>query len=1328
MGLLIAALLLWQPPAFAQETTGAVSGVVQDKTGAVIPGASVVVTNLDNNSERKTESNSTGEFSVPGITAGLRYQVRVEMPGFSTWQSQPFPLRPGDRISFTDIRMQLETATASVTVEASDNQTIKPLDTPERSDVITSKDLDTLALVGRDATELIGMLPGFALVSNQVNNQGPNTAVVGMSGPTGSYSANGAGPTGLATILDGVSIQDIANNSGTVQQVNQEMIQDIKATTSTFSAEYAKGPAVLNANTKAGGTSYHGDAYMYYRNTVLNSNDWYNNYLQQTRPPGTYYYPGGQLGGPLWIPRTRFGPHNTKLFFFFGYEYYNQSFSPETLGSWVPTMAERQGDFSQQSLNSELCGARPDGNQNLNAVQPLCNAENYLPSGPAVANGNVAQFANSSGAALVNWLPLPNADPFVNQEGFNYIQQVVQTQNGSILHARVDFNLSDYNKFYATYGRQAQISDEPVAFGYVPFWSMEYPGDVTSGDVSNIFSLHYTRIFGASVTNSASASMSFISNPGNMGNPQAASRFYMNDYNCSNAAVRAAAKCGTPGNPPGNGNFNYLGEYKNSNGGNGDYSVPALSDYGDLGYPNMLMAGGFYNNQIRMKKLVPTFSDTVNWIKGQHSFSFGAYVERGYLNGDADYASAFPQGEYTFNPGNGAYEFNNNPGQPFANAADVGCESPDPAGTSRLSGAADFGSCINPVAMMYTGYADSFNQTNFSPVVDMQYTSLAGFANDAWKLHRMTLVVGARIEHLGPWFDRHGNGLATFSPSLYASECSNDDYLSTGPAIARNCNSLALPGITWHGANSSVANSVSNPPTVYFSPRVGASIDIFGKGKTVVRGGWGIYRNQEAFNAYALAGATAQGYKTSNSVGLETFGLIEDQSPINPPDIDVETLSPSDNVRPIYYQFNVSFDQKMPWNSLLEVAFVGSESRNLPTYNAGGLTEGSAPGVTNAGVNGYNGASDLNVIPLGTFFGSTFAPGEIPPSVSVGCSAPNPTLGNLCTAQTDFFRKYPFYQHIYSLSHDFYANYNSAQVSWNKSTGMVSWGANFTFSKDLATAASYSNALADPLNLRNDYNPATFDRSQVFNVHHLVNLGQRYKHGNHLLSAVSNGWMISGIFTWQSGPDLPSEQGENFGFGSGTLQVIPVSLQEQAGVSVQTCENTYNIPSPGYCVANINSVIWMGSPDYELMPNVTGNPKANLGKHQFINPTAFGVPLPGSPTTGPYATSKNPTGQGQYRLPYLHGPAYWKYDLSLFKGFKIGEGKNVELRASAFNVFNHPLVSFNNDDPSNLELGNLLGAVPGQSLTTSQLGYKDFGIANIKYGSRLLELSGKFTF
>jgi hypothetical protein len=83
----------------------------------------------------------------------------------------------------------------------------------------------------------------------------------------------------------------------------------------------------------------------------------------------------------------------------------------------------------------------------------------------------------------------------------------------------------------------------------------------------------------------------------------------------------------------------------------------------------------------------------------------------------------------------------------------------------------------------------------------------------------------------------------------------------------------------------------------------------------------------------------------------------------------------------------------------------------------------------------------------------------------------------------------------------------------------------------------------------------------------------------------------------------------------------------------------------------------------------------------------------------------------------------------VIKAFRVGKGeKSMELRASAFNFLNHPLVSFNNNDPSNLELGNLLDAVPGQSLTESELGYKNFGMANIKYGSRYLELSGKFSF
>ena len=81
-------------------------------------------------------------------------------------------------------------------------------------------------------------------------------------------------------------------------------------------------------------------------------------------------------------------------------------------------------------------------------------------------NGNLAGQGNASGIALMNWLPLPNADPFTNASGYNYVQEVIQQQNGSIFHTRADYSINDNNKLYATYGRQKQITQDPVAYGY----------------------------------------------------------------------------------------------------------------------------------------------------------------------------------------------------------------------------------------------------------------------------------------------------------------------------------------------------------------------------------------------------------------------------------------------------------------------------------------------------------------------------------------------------------------------------------------------------------------------------------------------------------------------------------------------------------------------------------------------------------------------------------------------------------------------------------------------------------------------------------------------
>ena len=321
---------------------------------------------------------------------------------------------------------------------------------------------------------------------------------------------------------------------------------------------------------------------------------------------------------------------------------------------------------------------------------------------------------------------------------------------------------------------------------------------------------------------------------------------------------------------------------------------------------------------------------------------------------------------------------------------------------------------------------------------------------------------------------------------------------------------------------------------------------------------------------------------------------------------------------------------------------------------------------------------------------------------------------------------------FYSLKHNYYSTYNSVQISWNKSSGPIQFGTNYTFSKILATAASYNNVIPDPLNLRNEYNPAPYDRSHVFNIHYLIDFGKRYHGDSHLFSQAINGWQLSGISQAQSGPPLASLQGENFGFGYGQIQPVQVyTSQQESQTAEMSCEQLYGIPpdknGDHYCVTNMNPNVWLGSPDYQLQPTVLCNPGKGLGHKQFINPTCFGLPVPGSPSTGSEALSPNPTGQGQYRLPYIHGPGYVRHDLTVLKNFSAGEKRNLQFRLAAFNFINQPLTSFNNSDTTNLQLA-YQGATVGKALTTGDLTHQNFGTANIKYGARNLELSVKFQF
>jgi hypothetical protein len=149
-------------------------------------------------------------------------------------------------------------------------------------------------------------------------------------------------------------------------------------------------------------------------------------------------------------------------------------------------------------------------------------------------------------------------------------------------------------------------------------------------------------------------------------------------------------------------------------------------------------------------------------------------------------------------------------------------------------------------------------------------------------------------------------------------------------------------------------------------------------------------------------------------------------------------------------------------------------------------------------------------------------------------------------------------------------------------------------------------------------------------------------------------------------------------------------------------------------VTQLNPATWLGTPDVQLLPTITCNPKGGPAKNQYINGACFGIPLPGA--------------NGQLRPPYLRGPAYMNHDLSLLKNLGLGEKRSLQFRAAAFNFLNHPLVSFNNNNTQTDLTLSQQGGTAGQTLTQSDLTEQGFGVAGIKYGNRLVELSVKYQF
>jgi len=428
---LIAACSLIADGAWAQSSSGTITGRVLDPSGQTIPGATVTLTKTDTRDVRTFTTTVTGDFVFTGLQPGP-YSLKIQASGFKIVEKTDLDLSASQRLPAGDIALQVGSIaeTVNVTAEVATVQTASS----ERGALIDSNQVNKLTTRGRDVFGLLATLPGVVYDGRGADGLGVQNSPAAFSGARGVYSVSN---------VDGIS-GNTRSGASLDTPVNMDSVSEVKVLLNNYQAEYGKGAAgVINVITKGGTQSFHGLGYYYMRNEALNANNFFNNAAGAPRGPYRYKTIGGNIGGPVFIP-NHFNRSKNKLFFFFAQEYLPRTVAQDPRYYTVPTAAERKGDFnlSVGATNGSLYSA-------AKIVDPLNkNAAGVMQPFP---NGIIpANRIDVNMQKLLNVFPLPNAPNVINGgtlnpsgTWYNYSLQDSLDRPGKQNSLRMDYNISD---------------------------------------------------------------------------------------------------------------------------------------------------------------------------------------------------------------------------------------------------------------------------------------------------------------------------------------------------------------------------------------------------------------------------------------------------------------------------------------------------------------------------------------------------------------------------------------------------------------------------------------------------------------------------------------------------------------------------------------------------------------------------------------------------------------------------------------------------------------------------------------------------------------------
>lgn len=442
----ICLLALLTTAAVAQEYRGAIEGRVVDESGGALPGVTVAATHLETGVAATTVTNSEGIYQLPLLRPGL-YKIAFELQGFNRVERHRVEVRVDDRI-VVDAALKVGGIKETVTVTA--ETPLLEAGNGSIGEVIDGKRLELMPLSDGNPFTLIRMAPGIETFGDlRYFRPFDNNA-------TAEFAASGA-PTSNAYTIDGAP-----NNAHRQGNADSRMgmtppagaIEEFKIQTAVFDAQQGRAAgATVNVAMRGGTNTYRGESYFYYRDESMAENEYFLKLRGQPEPPLDYNRRGFTLGGPVRLGKAYDG--RRKTFFFTAWEWLDDKF-PDASQQTVPTLKQRQGDFSE--LLSQNILIHDPATARLVGTRVVRDAF----TGNVIPANRISPIARE----ILKYYPEPN-QAGDSQGRNNYISGVTRDDDYYTLNFRGDHNFSKSHRISGRYGHNDRKEQRGNPFGEV---------------------------------------------------------------------------------------------------------------------------------------------------------------------------------------------------------------------------------------------------------------------------------------------------------------------------------------------------------------------------------------------------------------------------------------------------------------------------------------------------------------------------------------------------------------------------------------------------------------------------------------------------------------------------------------------------------------------------------------------------------------------------------------------------------------------------------------------------------------------------------------------